>query len=313
MTARKTNHEFIEELKKSPFNIININEYKGSNEKHIFRCKDCGGEFETTPKIVLRRGCRICNRKRNKNRTKVEFESDLLKVNNKLEVVSYSRYSDKTKIRCVIHDYEWDVFPSSLLQGHGCPKCSKVYRRTHEEFVWEMNKINPKISILGKYINARTKISCKCKIDGHEWFATPDKLLSGKNGCCKCGGIVVKITHDEFVVKITHDEFVTKLKELTYDKIEIIKGRYINARTELRFRCKKDGHEWNSSASNILYGKGERCPKCSKVYRRTHGEFVNEIKQKHDDAIIVLTKKITSTSQKCKFKCTKDGHVWERM
>ena len=60
-----------------------------------------------------------------------------------------------------------------------------VRRLTHEEFVNRMREINNDIEILGEYINANTKIKVRCKIDGYEWEATPNNLLSG-NGCPKC-------------------------------------------------------------------------------------------------------------------------------
>ena len=34
-------------------------------------------------------------------------------------------------------------------------------RRTHEEFIELVNDINPNIEIIGKYVNAKTKIECK--------------------------------------------------------------------------------------------------------------------------------------------------------
>ena len=52
-------------------------------------------------------------------------------------------------------------------------------RRTHEEFVELINDINPNIEIIGKYVNAKTNIDCKCKICGHKWSARAHHLLEG--------------------------------------------------------------------------------------------------------------------------------------
>ena len=52
-------------------------------------------------------------------------------------------------------------------------------KKTHEEFISEMNEINSNILILGKYIGARDKVKCKCLIDGNEWEAMPTNLLKG--------------------------------------------------------------------------------------------------------------------------------------
>ena len=73
-------------------------------------------------------------------------------------------------------------------------------KKTHVEFIEEMKIINSNIEFLDEYKSAKEKISCKCKIDGYEWFATPSNLLRGK-GCPKCGGTLKK-THDEFVETI---------------------------------------------------------------------------------------------------------------
>ena len=59
---------------------------------------------------------------------------------------------------------------------------------THEEFMERLyikNKNAENIEVLGEYVNAHTKIKCKCKIDGHEWEATPNSLLNN-HGCPKC-------------------------------------------------------------------------------------------------------------------------------
>ena len=42
-------------------------------------------------------------------------------------------------------------------------------RKTHEEFVAEVNKLNPHIEISGLYVNAESKINCKCNVCGYEW------------------------------------------------------------------------------------------------------------------------------------------------
>ena len=49
-------------------------------------------------------------------------------------------------------------------------------RKTHSEFIEEMNEINADIEILGKYINNREKIKCRCLIDNYEWEAIPSNL-----------------------------------------------------------------------------------------------------------------------------------------
>lgn len=64
-------------------------------------------------------------------------------------------------------------------------------RKTHEEFMIEFQKKgNPNVIILGKYIDNKTKILVKCKIDGYEWYSKPTNLLYG-TGCPVCAGKIV--------------------------------------------------------------------------------------------------------------------------
>ena len=77
---------------------------------------------------------------------------------------------------------------------------------THEEFIDKLKTKNnhfDAIEILGKYINTKSKIQCKCKICGYEWKAIPEVLLNG-NGCRKCGRIIAaektKIKHSDYLI-----------------------------------------------------------------------------------------------------------------
>ena len=58
-------------------------------------------------------------------------------------------------------------------------------RKSHEEFVNQLNIKNPNIEVLGKYVNVSTKIMVKCMLCGNEWTVTPGSLLNG-TGCPQC-------------------------------------------------------------------------------------------------------------------------------
>lgn len=57
-------------------------------------------------------------------------------------------------------------------------------RKTQDEFVSEINKINPDIEVLGEYVNAFTKIKCKCKLCGTIFDIVPANILHRNNISC---------------------------------------------------------------------------------------------------------------------------------
>lgn len=49
-------------------------------------------------------------------------------------------------------------------------------RKTHEEFVEELKEKNQyfyNLELLSEYVNAKTKIKCKCKIHNYIWNVQP--------------------------------------------------------------------------------------------------------------------------------------------
>ena len=225
--------------------------------------------------------------------THEEFINRIKEVNSDIEILGeYVNARTKIKCKCKIDGYEWEVVPSSLLRGYGCPKCAGNIKKTTEEFINELNEINNNIEILGEYINANTKIKCKCKIDGYEWEVVPHDLLRGY-GCPKCYGMYK-----------TTEEFKQELKEIN-DDIEVL-GEYVNSYTKIKVRCKIDGYEWSATPSNLLRGYG--CPKCAGKNKTTE-EFINRMKKVNDD--IEILGEYVNNRIKIKCKCKIDGYEWE--
>ena len=171
-------------------------------------------------------------------------------------------------------------------------------RKTHEEFIrdfYTKNKNAENIEILGEYINNKTKIKCKCKIDGHEWKATPHNLLNG-TGCPKCSGNIKNKTTEYFI---------NELKEIN-DNIEIL-GEYISNKAKIKCRCKIDKYEWEATPNSLLSGQG--CPKCGGTIKLTHKEFMEKFytKNKNAENIEILGEYVNNRT-KIKCKCKIDGH-----
>ncbi|WP_283695663.1 hypothetical protein [Clostridium perfringens] len=128
---------------------------------------------------------------RGKKKTHEEFIHEIKNKYGDEYIVLGEYISAKTKI-LVKHNcgYTWKVVPNNLLREHNCPNCSKVARKTHEEFVQEVKeKYGDEYEVLGEYKNANTKIlvrhNCnKCK--NHEWEIKSDNLLNKNSVCPVC-------------------------------------------------------------------------------------------------------------------------------
>ena len=188
--TKRTSSEYITEVNKINPNIIVLEEYINSSTPIMHKCLIDNYEWKTAPgNIMSGKGCPMCGG--TIKRTHDEYQELVRKKNSNIEVVE-NYINAKTPIlhKCLIHNVIWKASPSSILHGCGCNICTKEKignsnRRTHEEYITELNSINPNIYPIEKYINALTPILHKCKIDGNEWNTPPARILQGF-GCPKC-------------------------------------------------------------------------------------------------------------------------------
>lgn len=189
-----------------------------------------------------------------KRKTHEQYVEEVYNINPNIEVVdAYITNKTRIKHRCKIHNYEWYAKPSNILHGKGCPICGGSLKKTHEQYVSQITCLCPNIEVIGTYINAKTKIMHKCKIDGYKFIVTPNHILRG-SGCPMCAGVIQKTTNQ-------YKDEVFRINQ----NIEVI-GEYVNAKTSIRHRCKIDDYEFDAKPNNILSGKG--CPVCN----QSHGE-----------------------------------------
>lgn len=215
------------------------------------------------------------------------------RLENVVVIGTYINSKIKIKVKCEKDDYEWEVMPLSILQGHGCPKCAGRIC-THEEFVERVKNCNPDIEVISEYKNNSTNVLVRCKKDNHEWSKKPSLLLAWSK-CPKC----VNRTK-------SHDKFVEELKQVN-PNVEVI-GEYVRASDKLKVKCKIDGYEWESSPNNLL--KGRRCYKCYVAsITKTHEEFLKDLQAVHPN--IEPLEEYKGTTAKMRFRCKLDSHEWE--
>lgn len=172
-------------------------------------------------------------------------------------------------------------------------------KRIHDEYVLLVGIDNPNIEVVGEYINNRTSILHKCKIDGHIWSARPYSILSGK-GCPMCAGNVKK-THQQYVQDLM-------LVNANINPIE----EYINTDTPILHQCKICKHIWVIKPNHTLNGHG--CPMCgfessADNKRKPQEEYVQELLYVNPNIEVVgkYINYITPLLHRCK-KC---GNEWD--
>ena len=191
MGRKKTHTEFIEELKIVNPEITVIGKYVNSRTKIEVK-HTCGFEWNPIPNSLLKgTSCPKCSRiKASNKRTKTtkQFIEELKVINP--EIIVIGKYiNTQTKIEVQhICGYKWNPIPNSLIQGTYCPKCSKIEAikkctKTTKQFIEELKVINPEIIVIGKYINAQTKIEVQHTC-GYKWKSRPGDLLKGTY--CPC-------------------------------------------------------------------------------------------------------------------------------
>ena len=103
----------------------------------------------------------------------------------------YIQCKKNIECRCKIHDEIFFATPDHLIQGEtGCKQCIQdKYHigglKSHEQFMNEMEIIQPDIRVIGQYDGAKTRIDVQCIKCGHKWNPVASSLISGF-GCPNC-------------------------------------------------------------------------------------------------------------------------------
>lgn len=196
-THKKTTNEFKKEL----FDVVGdeytvLSEYENSNSKINIRhnCKKCNNhEYLVRPIDILRGSkCPKCSGKMKKT-TEIFKEEIFNLVGTEYSVIGkYITAHKKIKMKhnCEnCNNHEFEMKPNCFLSGQRCPKCCGTMKKTDEEFKKEVkNLIGNEYEIIGKYINANSKIMIKHNnqnCNNYVFESTPHRFLSGYR-CPKC-------------------------------------------------------------------------------------------------------------------------------
>ena len=226
--------------------ICNTHQKYGIQEKSLYDLKR------------LKKPCPYCSHKM----LKITFREEMAEINPDIEILSeYVNWDTKIKCRCKIDNIEWDANVSTLLNGCGCKLCGHRKnwdsrgRKTTDDFIKEMNLINPNIEIIGEYKGAHKLIKCRCNIDGKEWESYACNLLNQSAGCPECASRRIRE-----IEGLSNQEVQNRIHS-SYAHIDLI-GEYINRYTPIECRCNIHNITFMANPRTLLYNKGTGCPKC---------------------------------------------------
>ena len=104
--------------------------------------------------------------------------------------------------------------------------------------------------------------------------------------------------------KKTHEEYVNELL-IKNANIEVIE-KYINAKTPILHHCIMHNVFWRVAPTNVLCGHG--CPECGGNVKKTHEQYVEEVKGIYP--FIDVIDQYVDSRTKIKHHCKMDGHIW---
>lgn len=158
-------------------------------------------------------------------------------------------------------------------------------KKTHDQFVKEVyDLVKDEYTVIGDYINTKTKIKMLHNSCNNEYEVEPASLLSGTR-CPHCFG-----KH-----KKTQEQFEQEIYDLVGDEYVVL-GSYISGAKPVKMRHVECDHEWETIPRNFLFC-GNRCPKCNGGLKYTHEEFIDRVYELVGDEYEVLGEYINNKTK----------------
>lgn len=250
-----------------------------------------------------------------KKKSHEEFIAQLFQVNPSIiPLGTYINAQSHILCRCTICNHQWQALPGNLLKGEGCQQCACNRKYTQEEFISKVSKTNPNVSVIGNYINSKTRVEILCHVCGKQNAALPVLLYKGQ-GCPTCGR--TKAAQSKVIPK---EQFISKLSCIRPD-MELISA-YTGMSKPASFKCKYCGNVITTTPGNLLSRK--HCGQCYSMVPRpsqlahypfphpnmkSHETFVKEVHEINPD--IIILGQYQGADKKVLCKCTVCNHEWQ--
>lgn len=127
-TLRWTRESYQEKIKSKQIKLIG--NFINTRKKTFHLCLTCSNKWETKPaNVLIGKGCPICSlKKQTISRTipRAVYVDIIKKMSpNVILIGDYERGRTKCLHKCLKCLHEWDVIPSAIARGRGCPKCKE--------------------------------------------------------------------------------------------------------------------------------------------------------------------------------------------
>ena len=169
-------------------------------------------------------------------------------------------------------------------------------RKTHEEFIEEIEKLHPNIQVIGRYITDTTPIKLKCKDCGREWDCEPRYILRNKYSCV----CIEREDKRALSSEIFEKRFYDKANNI------LLMTPYKTCRKKIHVKCNTCNYEWDVRPLDFL--KSGECPKCIGKLKKTTSMFKEELSEINKDIEIIGEYKEANKPIKC--KCKICGNEW---
>ena len=281
---RNRQEEFEQKVLQMNPNFTLIGEYTRLDNKIRFKCNKCGIEKEITAGYLLNPYiCQNCNKILIERKNELEKELQIKTLNEK----------QRGELLQELDDIEKHVIiPSNRI--------------SHLQYIKRAEKKNPHLEVIGTYVNQSVKIKCRCNNCGYEWELFPQALIRSTVHCPSCS---------EKGVHFNNELFIERMKSVNPNVVVL--GSYINTKTPIKCYCKKCNNYFSANPKTLLKGGG--CNICAsvkkvanrtgKTRRKTHEQFIKEIKECNPTIEIIGQYINNRTKVQC--KCKICGETWE--
>lgn len=199
--------------------------------------------------------------------------------------------------------HTWEATPGNIKSGKWCKKCyldNKVcpFKLTIDDAREYAFKLGGKC-LSETYVDANSKLKWQCK-EGHQWEANFSSIRHQKCWCPKCS--LYLLSKRKLEKKLQRLIRVAEKKggQCLTTEVEPLKRdpRY-------KFKCSQ-GHVWEATAGNVLYGKGW-CRECSVEQVRLGLEVAKKYAEMNEGKC--LSKEYINIEEKMTWQC-KEDHIF---